>query len=415
MRGAGDGAVERDVVERKAAQLSSEANIPAISSAMPRDPGRWRARRRGATAPTSSTRRASNISSFVNPCSAAMKLSGPVASVGGPSVMNVPAPWRACTTPIADSACSPARTDGRLTPICTASSRSGGSRSPGRSSPCSISARTCATTCSVVTRSRRPDGSPARRARRRQASAKSYRFRQLGHPGVMRCSVPETGVESGPWNMEDLWASTSGRAARGRSSSTRPAGWSARRRRSTFLSRRPVPDGPNRIPPTGGGRPARRCAARLRATRHRRRRHRGGRLLRADARFDTARRAGRDRPAGAALVRSTHQRRVHDDHRAHRRRSAHRADLEPGAHRLHAAQAALGAATRAGAAGRASVGAPAEGLRPLPADRRARHRRRRRVRHAALRRRAIGAGRRRSPARSTSISRCCRGRSNRRR
>jgi hypothetical protein len=44
------------------------------------------------------------------------ELSGPVASVGGPSVMKVPAPCRACTTPIADSACSPARTDGRLTP-----------------------------------------------------------------------------------------------------------------------------------------------------------------------------------------------------------------------------------------------------------------------------------------------------------
>ena len=36
-----------------------------------------------------------------------MKLSGPVASIGGPSVMNVPAPWRACTTPIADERLQP--------------------------------------------------------------------------------------------------------------------------------------------------------------------------------------------------------------------------------------------------------------------------------------------------------------------
>ncbi len=95
-----------------------------------------------ATAPTSSTCRASNISDRVKPCSAAMKLSGSVPSTGGPSVMNVPAPWRACTTPMAASACKPARTLGRLTPICDASTRSGGNRPPGFSSPRSIIART---------------------------------------------------------------------------------------------------------------------------------------------------------------------------------------------------------------------------------------------------------------------------------
>jgi hypothetical protein len=62
--------------------------------------------------------------------------------MGGPSVMKVPAPWRAWMMPIAESACSPARTDGRLTPICVASSRSGGSRSPGPSAPRSMSSRT---------------------------------------------------------------------------------------------------------------------------------------------------------------------------------------------------------------------------------------------------------------------------------
>ena len=77
--------------------------------------------------------------------------------------------------------------------------------------------------------------------------------------------------------------------------------------------------------------------------RPRRRRIAGGRLLRADARLDAARRARRGRAAGAALVRPAHQRRVRGDHRAHRRRPPDRAHLEPGAHRLHAAQAALGA------------------------------------------------------------------------
>ena len=37
-------------------------------------------------------RRASNISSRVKPCSAARKLSGSLPRVGGPPVMNVPAP-----------------------------------------------------------------------------------------------------------------------------------------------------------------------------------------------------------------------------------------------------------------------------------------------------------------------------------
>ena len=57
--------------------------------------------------------------------------------------------------------------------------------------------------------------------------------------------------------------------------------------------------------------------------------------------------------------------------------------------------------------------AAAEGLRPLPADRRARDRRRRRVGDAALRRRATAAGRRRSARRSRSRSSGCRRRTSR--
>ena len=70
-------------------------------------------------APTSRMRRASYISSRVNPWSAARKLSASVPSDGGPAGMKVPEPCRDCTTPIAASARRPARTVGRLTPICS--------------------------------------------------------------------------------------------------------------------------------------------------------------------------------------------------------------------------------------------------------------------------------------------------------
>ncbi len=58
-----------------------------------------------------------------------------VESFGGPEVMKLPAPCRASTTPTAASERRPARTEGRLTLICRASSRSGGKRSPGLSCP----------------------------------------------------------------------------------------------------------------------------------------------------------------------------------------------------------------------------------------------------------------------------------------
>ena len=136
-------------------------------------------------------------------------------------------------------------------------------------------------------------------------------------------------------------------------------------------------------------------------------RHRGRGLLRTDARFDTARRAGSGRPARAALVRPAHRRRVRRDHREGRRRPPDRADAQPGAHRLHPAQAAVGAAPRTRALGARPLGAPAQGLRPLPPDRRARHRRRRRLGHAALRRRQpplVGRDRRRPRHRSVAAA-----------
>ena len=95
------------------------------------------------------------------------------------------------------------------------------------------------------------------------------------------------------------------------------------------------------------------------------------------------------------------------DHRHGRRRPPDRADAQPGPHRLHAAQAAVGAAPRARALGARPIGAAAQGLRPLPPDRRPRHRRRRRLGHAALRRRQpplVGRGRRRPRHRSRAAA-----------
>ena len=73
-------------------------------------------------------------------------------------------------------------------------------------------------------------------------------------------------------------------------------------------------------------------------------------------------------------------------------RAADRADRQPRADRLHRAEAALAAQARARDLRADPPRAAAEGLRALPADRRAGDRRRRRVRHAPLRRRAAAAG-----------------------
>ena len=56
---------------------------------------------------------------------------------------------------------------------------------------------------------------------------------------------------------------------------------------------------------------------------------------------------GRGRASGAALVRPADGRRVPRNHRAHRRGAADRADAEPGADGVHAAEAAVGAQARA--------------------------------------------------------------------
>ena len=117
------------------------------------------------------------------------------------------------------------------------------------------------------------------------------------------------------------------------------------------------------------------------------RRHHGGRLLRPDARVRAARRPRRGDPPGAHLVRPADRGAVPRHHRDGRRGAADRADVQPGAHRLHAAEAAVGARARAAGVGTRHGRAAAEGLRAVPAHRRSRDRRRGCVGHAAVRRR----------------------------
>ena len=147
---------------RKGCGSCRDANIPAISSDMV---ARLSPVARSAARPaaaTSSTRRASNMSSRVNPWRAAIRLRGPVDSFGGPAVMKLPAPWRDSTTPTAASERRPARTEGRLTLIWRASSRSAGRRSPGLSCPVWMSFSMCMTTRSAASgSSRRRSGAGA--------------------------------------------------------------------------------------------------------------------------------------------------------------------------------------------------------------------------------------------------------------
>ena len=72
---------------------------------------------------------------------------------------------------------------------------------------------------------------------------------------------------------------------------------------------------------------------------------------------------------------------------ARRARAADRADRQPGAHRVHRAEAPLAPPARARDVRADPPHPAAEGLRPAPADRRARDRRRRRLGDAPLRRR----------------------------
>ena len=83
--------------------------------------------------------------------------------------------------------------------------------------------------------------------------------------------------------------------------------------------------------------------------------------------------------------------------RAHRLRAPRRADRQPRAGRLHRAQAAVAGRARARGLRAHRPHPAAQGLRPPQAHRRARHRRRRRLGHAALRRRRARLERRGRP------------------
>ena len=75
------------------------------------------------------------------------------------------------------------------------------------------------------------------------------------------------------------------------------------------------------------------------------------------------------------------------EERAGGREALVRMVANPALDRVHRAQAALGPQARAGELGPGPPGAPAQGLRPLPADGHVRHRGQRRLRHALARRR----------------------------
>ena len=180
--------------------------------------------------------------------------------------------------------------------------------------------------------------------------------------------------------------STSAPAARARSSSTSAAASSPRRRASTCRSRRLRPAGPSRTRATGGARRSEAVRAVLAsAGRSAADVDRGDRLLRPDARLDAARRAkARSCARRCSGAISGPTRSAARSPRRIGARATDRADAEPGAHRLHAAQAAVGPRARARRSGHASrsVLLPKDYVR-LPADRRQGDRRRRRVGHAA--------------------------------
>ena len=104
--------MEVDVVHEEPVRIvAAPANMPAHFLGEPRQCSAVARSAARPAAPTSRIRRASYISSRVNPCSAARKLNGSLPSDGGPSGMYVPDPCRDWTTPIAARALRPARTD----------------------------------------------------------------------------------------------------------------------------------------------------------------------------------------------------------------------------------------------------------------------------------------------------------------
>ena len=117
------------------------------------------------------------------------------------------------------------------------------------------------------------------------------------------------------------------------------------------------------------------------------REHFGDRPLRTDARRGAARRSRRGGAAGDHLVRSAHRAGVPMARPRGRRRTAARAHRQSRADQLHADETAVGPHPRAGAVEPRAARAAAEGLRPLPAERRVCHRRRGRLGHADARRR----------------------------
>ena len=96
--------------------------------------------------------------------------------------------------------------------------------------------------------------------------------------------------------------------------------------------------------------------------------------------------------------------------RPRERAAVHR---QPGADRLHPAQAAVGARQRAAQFRARAQDAAAEGLRALPADRRVRHRSLGRLRHGGVRRGEPALVVRDDGRRSGSTARFCRGATNR--
>ena len=147
--GAGDGAVEADVVDEvlvgvgergvHLGDLFGEFGDVLVGGALGGERGDEASR----------TRRASNICQGRKPCSAPSTVRELESSAGGPLETKVPAPWRLLSTPMAERKPMPARSEERLIFSSRASSRSGGRRSPGRSSPLAIRARTWSTTCRV--------------------------------------------------------------------------------------------------------------------------------------------------------------------------------------------------------------------------------------------------------------------------
>ncbi len=115
--------------------------ISAISSAVA-----FRAAR--AASAGSSIRRTSSSSLTISRLRVRMLASGTTSASVERSRTTVPCPWRGSRIPITSSVRTASRMELRPTPSFTASSRSGGSRSPGFSWPLEISRRICSATCS---------------------------------------------------------------------------------------------------------------------------------------------------------------------------------------------------------------------------------------------------------------------------